>query len=146
MERYLDARLAPMTPYVLAAFRVVFALMLAVHGTTALFGWPAGESAGFGVWPYWYAGAIELVCGVLIALGAATRPAAFLASGTMAFAYFMGHASMSFWPAVNQGEPAVMNCFAFLLLVFTGPGALALDTAVSASKALVDRDGRAVER
>lgn len=127
VEKKLSARLAPMTPVVLAVFRVMFALLVLVHGTTALFGWPAGEAAQFGVWPYWYAGVIEFVCGALILVGAATRPAAFLASGTMAFAYFMGHASISFWPAVNQGEPAVMACFAFLLLVFTGPGAFAVD-------------------
>ncbi|WP_240431220.1 DoxX family protein [Mycobacterium kyogaense] len=128
IDRALDTRLSPLTSYALAVFRIVFALLLICHGTTALFGWPAGEAAQFGVWPYWYAGVIELVCGVLMAVGALTRPAAFLASGTMAFAYFMGHAGISFWPAVNQGEPAVMNCFAFLLLVFTGPGALAIDT------------------
>lgn len=130
-DQTIGGRLNPLTPYALAVFRIVFAALLLCHGTTALFGWPAPDAAQFGVWPYWYAGVIELLCGALLAVGALTRPAAFLASGTMAFAYFMGHAGLSFWPVVNQGEPAVMNCFAFLLLVFTGPGAFAVDTARS---------------
>lgn len=66
---------------------------------------------------------IELVTGTLIVLGLFTRPAAFLASGTMAAAYFMGHATQGFWPVLNQGETAIMFCFAFFLLIFTGPGA-----------------------
>lgn len=133
MERRLNARLSPLIPTALAIFRMVFALLLLCHGTTTIFGWPAPDSAAVGTWPYWYAGVIELVCGSLIAVGAFTRVAAFLASGTMAVAYFMGHSTLSFWPVVNQGEPAVMNCFAFLLLVFTGPGRWALDTAGNAS-------------
>ena len=73
------------------------------------------------------AGVIELVGGTLIALGLFTRPAAFIASGTMAAAYFMAHATQGFWPALNQGEAAIMFCFIFLYLVFAGPGAWSLD-------------------
>ena len=65
------------------------------------------------------------MAGTLIALGLFTRPAAFLASGTMAAAYFMGHATQGFWPALNQGEAAIMFCFAFYL-IFAGPGRLEL--------------------
>lgn len=133
MDRRLNALLSSLTSTALAIFRVVFALLLLCHATTTLFGWPAADSIAAGTWPFWYAGVIELICGLLIAVGAFTRAAAFLASGTMAVAYFMGHSTISFWPVVNQGEPAVMNCFAFLLLVFTGPGRWALDTARSAS-------------
>jgi putative oxidoreductase len=73
------------------------------------------------------AGVIELVTGTLILLGLFSRPAAFLASGTMAAAYFLGHATQGFWPALNQGEAAIMFCFAFFTLIFTGPGAWSLD-------------------
>src|SRR2546425_13013061 len=55
---------------------------------------------------------IEFVSGVLIALGVFTTFAAFIASGEMAFAYFMGHAPHGFWPIVNHGELAVLYCFA----------------------------------
>jgi putative oxidoreductase len=73
------------------------------------------------------AGIIELVCGALITLGLFTRIAAFLASGEMAVAYFMGHMSHGFWPALNQGEAAILFCFIFLYLVFAGPGEWSVD-------------------
>ncbi len=91
---------------------------------------PGGERAGSG-WPLAglpsYAGVIELVCGLLITLGLFTRPAAFLASGTMAAAYFIAHAPQNFFPVNNGGDAAVLFCFVFLLFVFTGPGALSVD-------------------
>jgi putative oxidoreductase len=75
------------------------------------------------------AGAIELVAGVLVTLGLFTRLAAFIASGEMAVAYFMGHASKGFWPAVNMGEGAILYCFIFLYLAAAGPGAWSIDGA-----------------
>jgi len=136
MEQRLHAVLSPWVPAALAVFRVVFALLLLCHASAKLFGFPSGPAVPVGTWPYWYAGIIELVCGLLIAVGLFTRPAAFVASGTMAFAYFTAHFPDSFWPLVNNGEPAVMNCFAFLLLVFTGPGAFAVDTARAARQSI----------
>ena len=80
-----------------------------------------------GSWPWsWYAGVIELVCGALIALGLFTRPAAFLASGTMAAAYFIAHHPQNFFPINNGGDAAILYCFVFLYLVFAGPGAFSL--------------------
>ena len=76
------------------------------------------------------AGVIELAAGVLVTLGLFTRWAALLASGEMAVAYWMAHAPQGFWPALNQGELAIMFCFVFLYLVFAGPGAWALDNAI----------------
>jgi uncharacterized membrane protein YphA (DoxX/SURF4 family) len=77
---------------------------------------------------FWLSGLIELITGILITLGLFTRPAAFIASGEMAVAYFTQHLPHGFWPISNGGELAVMYCWAFFLLVFTGPGAYALDT------------------
>ena len=74
-----------------------------------------------------YAGLIELVCGLLIALGLFTRPAAFLASGTMAVAYWYAHAPQGFFPVNNSGDAAILYCFVFLYLVFAGPGPWSLD-------------------
>ncbi|HEY7808859.1 MAG TPA: DoxX family protein [Allosphingosinicella sp.] len=115
-------------PYALAALRIVTALLMLQHALMKFFAFPApmpmpGPLPGIIV----AAGAIELVTGVLIALGLFTRPAAFLASGTMAAAYFMGHASKGFWPVLNGGETAIMFCFAFFYLIFAGPGAWSLD-------------------
>jgi putative oxidoreductase len=133
MTANLDARLNPQAPAVLSLFRVIFGLLLLCHATQKLFGLPVaspGGTAPVGSWPYWWAGIIELVCAILITLGLFTRIAAFVASGEMAFAYFTQHFPKGFWPIENGGELAVMNCFAFLLLVFTGGGLYALDSRI----------------
>ena len=75
-------------------------------------------------------GYIELICGFLIALGLFTRPAALLASGMMAVAYFTVHAKGGFFPIVNRGEPAVVYCFLFLYMFFRGGGPLSLDSMI----------------
>ncbi|HYC03171.1 MAG TPA: DoxX family protein [Azospirillaceae bacterium] len=116
------------SPHALAALRIVTALLMLEHATMKFFAFPApmpmpGPLPGIIV----AAGVIELVTGILITIGLFTRPAAFLASGTMAAAYFLGHATQGFWPALNQGEAAIMFCFAFFYIVFAGPGAWSLD-------------------
>jgi putative oxidoreductase len=134
MMRNLDARLNPHSPAVLSLFRVVFGILFAVHGSAILFAWPIamGPTAPAGVWPLWWAGVIELVTGVLVTVGLFTRIAAFVASGAMAFAYFTQHLPHGFSPYLppfgNGGEPAILYCFGFFLLVFTGGGAYALDS------------------
>src|SRR3546814_6544734 len=74
-----------------------------------------------------YAGVVESAAGLLIALGLFTRPAAFIASGTMAVAYWMAHAPQNFFPVNNGGDAAILFCFVFLYLVFAGPGAWSVD-------------------
>jgi putative oxidoreductase len=73
------------------------------------------------------AGLLELVGGLLLLLGLFTRPVAFLLSGLMAFAYFIGHAPRDFWPIVNGGELAALYCFLFLYLAAAGGGPWSLD-------------------
>jgi putative oxidoreductase len=108
----------------LGAFRILVGLLFMTHGTAKLFGRPAGSAAALGAWPMWWAGVLEVVLGGLIAAGLFARPAAFVAAGMMAVAYFWVHFPDSFWPNVNGGEAAVLYCLAFLLLIFTGPGVL----------------------
>jgi putative oxidoreductase len=122
----LDTRLQSKSEIALGVFRVAVGLLFLLHGTAKLFGWPQGSPAALGAWPVWWAGVLEVVLGVLIAIGLFARPAAFVASGMMAVAYFWMHFPDGFWPSVNGGETAVLYCFIFLLLVFTGPGALAV--------------------
>jgi putative oxidoreductase len=126
-----EGRLTSFSPTVLSLFRIVFGLLYTTHATQKLFAWPSGPAGGeavpFGNWPYWWAGLIELVAGVLIMTGLVTRLAAFVASGEMAFAYFSQHQPRGLWPIDNGGELAVLLCFGFFLLVFTGGGAYALD-------------------
>lgn len=80
-----------------------------------------------GTWPGWYAVLIQLVGGALVILGLGTRAAAFIASGAMAFADFDVHQKAALWPIQNGGELPVLFCWSFLLQVFTGSGAFALD-------------------
>lgn len=117
-------------PIALGILRIITGLLFLAHGSQKFLSFPPGERAGFG-WtfshPAAYAGIIELICGTLIAIGLFTRPAAFLASGTMAVAYFIGHAPQNFWPVNNMGDAAILYCFLFLYLVFRGAGALSID-------------------
>lgn len=124
----VSARLDQHSPTVLGIFRIVIGFLFALHGTAKLFGWPATKSGAvpFGTWPYWWAGVIELIVGVLVMVGLFTRIAAFIGSGTMAFAYFTAHQPDGLLPIQNGGELAAVYCFAFLLLVFAGSGALAI--------------------
>ena len=122
----IPERFAPIT---YALFRIVFGLLFAFHGAQKILGWFGGISGSavpvasmFGV-----AGVVELVCGMLILLGLFTRPAAFLASGQMAVAYFMVHQPQAAWPIQNQGEPAALFCFAFLYVASRGAGAWSID-------------------
>lgn len=108
----LDARLAGFHSPVLSAFRIIFGLLFTIHGSQKLFGWPVaapGGTAEVGSFPFWWAGLIEFVLGILITVGFFTRIAAFIASGEMAFAYFYQHwpplkgGGASFWPIANGG-------------------------------------------
>lgn len=130
MMHSLDARLDRFSLPVLGIFRIVVGLLFALHGTAKLFGWPATKSGAvpFGTWPYWWAGLIELVVGLLVALGLFTRLAALLGSGTMAYAYFTAHQPDGVLPIQNGGELAVLYCFAFLLIAFAGAGAFAVQS------------------
>jgi putative oxidoreductase len=109
-----------------ALFRIVFGLLFAPHGAMKLFGvllppdYPAHETK---MWSQeWVGGVIELVCGLAIAIGFQTRSAAFLASGTMAVAYFQFHQPRGALPTQNGGEMAVLYCFAFLFIAAKGSG------------------------
>jgi putative oxidoreductase len=73
------------------------------------------------------AGVIEIVAGALIVLGFYSRPAAFIASGTMAFAYFLAHFPRNFFPVANGGDASILFCFLFLYLAAAGPGAFSLN-------------------
>ncbi|MGW4228914.1 DoxX family protein [Streptomyces sp. NPDC004980] len=124
-------RLDRAQPYALGLFRAVIGFLFACHGAASLFGVLGGAMGGgtvpAGTWPGWYAAVIQLVGGTLVALGLGTRFAAFIASGSMAYAYFKVHQPESLFPLQNGGESSAVFCWAFLLLVFTGPGALAVD-------------------
>jgi putative oxidoreductase len=120
-------RMGAQAPRILGIFRILAGVMFTCHGAQKILGAFGGIPAEHMNALTRTAGIIELVGGALIAVGLFTRPAAFLCSGLMAFAYFMGHAPQGFWPKVNQGEPAIMYCWLFLYLAAQGPGAWSLD-------------------
>jgi putative oxidoreductase len=119
----------------LSVYRIVIGLLMACHGASTLFG-VFGGSLGQGAtisplhWPDGTAALIQLVCGVLVMVGLATRPAAVLCSGAMAYAYFTVHQRHGLLPIENGGEPAAMFSWGFLMIAILGPGPLALDTAI----------------
>ena len=118
------------SPYALGLLRIVAAVIFFEHGTQKLFGFP--DRAGGGGGPalfsmFWFAGALEIIGGALLAIGLSTRPTAFVMSGLMAAAYWIAHAPRSPFPVLNGGDAAILYCFLFLYLVFAGPGAFALD-------------------
>ena len=121
--------LSPFAPTLLSVLRIMTGLLFLSHGVAKYFGYPHFDMfdnlqvfSVIGV-----AGILELVGGALIVLGLFTRPAAFILSGEMAFAYFLGHAPRGFHPLVNQGESAILFCFIFLYLAAAGGGSWSLD-------------------
>lgn len=94
--------------YVISLYRIVIGLLFVCHGASSLFGmFGAKKAVAFGVWPSWWAAAIQLVAGGLVLVGLFTRVAALLCSGSMAYAYFTVHLPKSFFPMVNGGEASV---------------------------------------
>jgi putative oxidoreductase len=124
----MEKTLAPFAPYAYAIMRIILGLLFVSHGGQKLFGWFGGQAVPlaslFGL-----AAIIEIVLGLLITIGLLTSFAAFIASGEMAAAYFIGHFPKSFWPLENAGEPAVLFCFIFLYMATQGSGIWSVDAA-----------------
>jgi putative oxidoreductase len=113
-------------PTAYALLRIVAGFLFAFHGVQILFGFQSPMPvATFGT-QFWFGGAIELLGGLCVMLGFGTRCAAFICSGTMAVAYcqfhWRGQMDAHFFPALNQGEMALMNSFVFLFIATKGSG------------------------
>ena len=123
-----------LTEHVYVALRMISGLLFSFHGMQKLFGVLSEHPQPPVASQIWFGGIIELGCGLLIAAGALTRPAAFLASGTMAVAYIQCHwkfaADAKFFPAVNQGELAVIYAFLFLYIACRGAGQVSVDNSL----------------
>lgn len=121
--------LRPYASQILSILRIFVGLLLLQYGLAKIFG-------VFGI-PYfasvkvfsliWFAGLIELIGGTLLLVGLFTRFAAFILSGQMAFAYFLGHFPKGFFPILNDGGYAILLCFTCLYLAVAGGGAWSLD-------------------
>jgi putative oxidoreductase len=123
---------ATWTPRALGALRIVAGYLFIAHGTAKLFGAPhIAMFDGLKILSLaGAAGILEVVGGTLVLLGLFTRPAAFVLSGLMAFAYFLAHASQGnvLLPILNGGELAVLYSFLFLFISAAGPGDFSLDS------------------
>jgi putative oxidoreductase len=122
--------LARFAPHIYALLRIVVGLLFAMHGSQKLLGFPGDKPPVEIASLMGLAGIIELVGGLLIAFGFLTRIAAFIASGTMAVAYFMAHAPQGAIPLLNQGELAVVYCFVFLYIAAQGSGLWSVDNLI----------------
>ena len=128
----IPERYAPMT---YALFRIVFGFLFLCFGLQKMFGLFGGQVAPL-MSLMGAAGVVETVCGLLIMVGLLTKPAAFLASGEMAMAYFYIHLRlMGAIPLVNMGERSTMFCFAFLFIASRGAGIWSLDSLKGSSRA-----------
>jgi len=123
-----------------ALLRIVAGLLFLFHGLQKLFGVPGGRSVPIAS-QMGAAGVIELVGGVLVMIGLFTALAAFVASGEMAFAYFLAHAPRGFWPIQNEGELAALYCFVFLYIAARGAGIWSADGLRRGSSAGISKAG-----
>ena len=114
-------------PRALGLLRIIAGLLFLEHGLIKVFAYPAGP--GFFHLPplIELAGLIEVIGGVLVAVGLFTRVAAFIMSGEMAVAYFMMAAPRGFLPLVNHGEPIILYTFIFLYIAAAGAGPWSVD-------------------
>ena len=131
---------------VISLFRIVVGLLFTAHGIASLFGILGGatgthRSLPMGAWPSWWAALIQLIAGILVLVGLLTRPAALLASGSMAYAYFTVHQERALLPIQNGGDLAALFCWSFLLVAVLGPDRFALDTAIAAGSRTAQRSG-----
>ena len=115
-------------------YRVVLGLLIAMHDASTLFGVFGGKSVPADQWPGGLAADIELVFGLVVLVGLATRPVALLLSGTMAFAYFSVHQRVALLPLQNGGEPAALFSWGFLMIAVIGAGPWSLDAVLSAAR------------
>jgi putative oxidoreductase len=132
-------------PFVLSLFRFITGLLLFQYGVAKVLKIPA--------LPYFAnppplimtAGWLELVLGALLIIGLFTRIAAFILSGEMAFAYFLGHMLKTGEPVLhplnNGGTAAILFCFACLYLCTSGGGPISVDAALRTSNAVDSHDG-----
>ena len=139
-SRTLSSRWCSLAPYLLAILRIVTAFLFIQVGSAKLFAFPGpilpnGATAPLASLPG-VAGILEVFGGLLVLVGAFTRPVAFLLSGEMAVAYFYAHAPEGFWPVLNGGAPAALYSFLFLYLSAAGAGQWSIDALGSPPKTL----------
>ena len=133
-----DPAPSPWPSRMLSILRIVSGAVFITFGTMKLFNvppMPPGQPPLELLSMTGIAGILEVFGGAAFTLGLFTRPVAFVLSGEMAAAYFIGHFPMGFWPSQNMGTPAILYCFVFLYFVFSGAGVWSIDALIARSRA-----------
>jgi len=129
----MDQTLSNFRPIALSLFRFITGLLFLQYGLAKVLKFPAGmpfeKVELFSL--IGAAGTIELILGTLLMIGLFTRLAAFILSGEMAFAYFIGHFPRGFFPLINNGTAAILFCFVCLYLATAGGGPYSVDAAIA---------------
>ena len=136
----MDQMLSKYQPAALSLLRVITGLLLFQYGVAKILKFPPGNPfekvelfSLIGA-----AGTLELVLGGLLIIGLWSRLAAFILSGEMAFAYFIGHmfktGSAVFFPVFNNGTAAILFCFTCLYLSTAGGGPYSIDARMGEHK------------
>jgi len=122
-----------------ALMRIIIGVLYSLHGVQLLFGFPPMKGMTDVPLPpiLHVAGYLELIGGILVALGLVTGIAAFINSGTMAVAYWTAHAPHGWHPLANQGELAAVYCFIFLYIAAHGAGVWSIDSVIRGRSATV---------
>jgi len=125
----MDQMFSKYQPVMLSVLRFIAGLMLFQYGVAKLLKFPPDSPfAKVELMSlYGAAGTLELILGGLLLIGLFTRPVAFILSGEMAFAYFIGHFPKSFYPVINGGSNAITLCFLCLYLATAGGGPFSVD-------------------
>jgi putative oxidoreductase len=128
----VDQTFARFQPIALSLLRFITGLLLLQYGIAKIFKFPVVPQfekvelfSLIGA-----AGTLELVLGAMLMIGLCTRIVAFVLSGEMAFAYFIGHFPRGFYPVLNNGSLAILFCFACLYLATSGGGPYSVDAAM----------------
>jgi putative oxidoreductase len=131
----MDVMLSKYQPIALSLFRFITGLLLFQYGVAKILKFPDvpmfAKVELFSL--IGAAGTIELILGGLLMIGLFSRIAAFILSGEMAFAYFIGHFPKGFFPLLNNGTAAILFCFACLYLSTAGPGPISVDAKMGRS-------------
>ncbi len=120
-------------PQALSILRVVMGLMLLQFGVAKILKFPVLSYFAQLNTLSAIAGVLELVGGAMLLVGLFTRPVAFVLSGLMAAAYFIGHMFKGgfdapvFLPLLNNGSLAIIFCFVCLYLSAAGGGPWSVD-------------------
>ena len=143
----LKEKILAASPYLFSLLRIVIALLFIEHGSMKLLGFPPSDHSVMLFSLGGLAAALELFGGLFLLAGLFTRPVAFILSGEMAAAYFIAHASKSFFPALNMGELAVAYTFVFLYFSAAGAGPWSVDQMLERSEsARIRRPDRVISR